>query len=410
LAGEKLTTLAVRRQKTPGRYGDGAGLWLQVAPKGGKSWLFRYMRDGKARHMGLGPVEIVSLANAREMARDARKLLFHGQDPIQARDAARAAARTNAARGITFKESAEKLIAAQESGWRNRAHRAQWKSTLATYAYPTLGDLPVSAVDVAMVMKVLEPIWRAKPETAGRVRGRIEAVLDWASARGFRSGENPARWRGHLDKLLPARSKIAKVKHHAALPYAELPDFMDKLRREQGVSPRGLEFAILTAARTNEAVRARWSEINLTTRMWTVPAERMKGNREHRVPLADRAVEILEGLPRESESDHVFIGNKVGQPLSNMALLMTLRRMGRDDLTAHGFRSTFKDWATETTAYPVELSEMALAHIVSDKTEAAYRRGDMIEKRRRLMADWAAYCSSPARSGDNVRALRGVAQ
>jgi integrase len=364
------------------------------------------MRDGKARHMGLGSVEIVSLAKAREMAREKRRQLFDGQDPIEERDLARAATRTNAARSITFKESAEKLIAAQQAGWRNPAHRAQWKSTLAAYAFPVLGDVPASVIDVAMVMKVLEPIWAAKPETASRVRGRIESVLDWAAARGFRSGDNPARWRGHLDKLLPPRSKIAKVKHHAALAYAELPAFMAVLREQEGISPRALEFTILTVARTNEAVRARWSEINLATSMWTVPAGRMKGHREHRVPLSDRAVEILENLPREGE--FVFVGSRAGTPLSNMALLMTLRRMGRGDLTAHGFRSTFKDWATETTAYPVELSEMALAHIVSDKTEAAYRRGDMLEKRRRLMADWAAYCASPERASDNVRALRGA--
>jgi integrase len=406
-ARDKLTALAIKRQKVPGRYGDGGGLWLQVSATGGKSWLFRYTREGSARHMGLGSVELVSLAEARDLARKNRRLLLDGIDPLQARRDVRAQMRSEAARGITFNECAEQLIASQEAGWRNPKHRAQWRSTLAAYAYPILGDLSVSAIDVGMVLKVVEPIWQAKPETAGRVRGRVEAVLDWAAARSYRNGENPARWRGHLDKLLPARSRIARVKHHPALAYAELPAFMRDLRDQKGVSPRALEFTILTAARTNETIGARWTEIDLKAGMWIVPPERMKGKREHRVPLSERSVQLLKALPREG--DFVFVGNKPDQPLSNMAMLKMLERMGCGDITVHGFRSTFKDWATETTAYPIEMSEVALAHVVSDKTEAAYRRGDMLEKRRRLMEDWAKYCTSrPVVHAKNVAIQRAA--
>ena len=269
-----------------------------------------------------------------------------------------------------------------------------------------LGDLSIAAINTALVLKVIEPIWTAKPETAARVRGRIEAVVDWAKAREFRNGENPARWRGHLDKLLPARLKVARVRHHAALPFADLQDFMADLRGLDGVSPRALEFAILTAARTGETIGARWEEIDLKTKVWIIPPERMKGGREHRVPLSSRALEILELIHRESESEFVFPGGRAGKPLSNMAMLATLRRMNRSDVTAHGFRSTFSDWAAETTGYPREVVEMALAHAVSDKVEAAYRRGDLFEKRRRIMEDWSTYCTLPAPTGDRVVALK----
>jgi len=346
----RLTAVAVARMKKPGRYGDGLGLWLQVSPSGTKSWLFRYMRNGKARQMGLGAVHTVTLAEARETAGDCRKLLLAGLDPIEARRAERMQSRVEAARGTTFKDCGERYIVAHEAGWKNAKHRNQWKSTLATYAYPVLGELSVAAIDTALVLKVIEPIWTVKPETAARVRGRIEAVLDWATAREYRQGDNPARWRGHMDKLLPARSKVARVRHHAALPYGELPVFMAALRKQDGVSPRALEFAILTAARTGETVGARWAEIDANTAVWNVPAERMKGEREHRVPLSARALEILESLPREGEAEFVFQGGRAESPLSNMALLGVLRRMGRGDVTTHGFRSTFRDWAAEQTA------------------------------------------------------------
>lgn len=271
---------------------------------------------------------------------------------------------------------------------------------------PTIGDLPVAAIDTALVMKIVEPLWSTKTETASRVRGRIELILDWAAARGYRAGDNPARWRGHLDKLLPARTKVRKVKHHAALPYGDLPAFMAGLRGREGVSARCLEFVILTAARTGEAVGARWAEIDLAAKVWTVPAERMKAHREHKVPLSQRAVEILEGLPREG--DYVFPGGKADKPLSNMALLATLRRMERPDLTGHGFRSTFRDWCAEQTAFPAEVAEMALAHVVSDKVEAAYRRGDLFRKRAQLMDAWGRYCGAERAAG-GVVPMRGEA-
>jgi integrase len=402
----RLTAVAVARKKNPGRYGDGLGLWLQVSPSGTKSWLFRYMRNGKARQMGLGAVHTVTLAEARETAGNCRKLLLAGLDPIEARRAERMQSRVEAARGTTFKDCGERYIIAHEAGWKNEKHRNQWKTTLATYAYPVLGELSVAAIDTALVLKVIEPIWTVKPETAARVRGRIEAVLDWATAREYRQGDNPARWRGHMDKLLPARSKVARVRHHAALPYDELPVFMAALRKQDGVSPRALEFAILTAARTGETVGARWAEIDADTNVWNVPAERMKGEREHRVPLSARPLEILESLPREGEAEFVFPGGRAENPLSNMALLGVLRRMGRGDVTTHGFRSTFRDWAAEQTAYPSDVCEAALAHALRDKTEAAYRRGDLFEKRRRLMADWSKYCTLPPPVGEKVVRLR----
>lgn len=403
----KLTAAKVNAITKRGLHADGLNLYLQVGPTGSKSWLFRYMLDGKAKAMGFGPVHTVTLAMAREKATDARRKLLEGIDPAVERDALRDARAAAAAKLITFKECAEKYIAAHRAGWKNIKHSAQWDSTLETYVYPSFGHLAVNAVDVGLVLKAIEPIWSEKPETASRVRGRIESILDWATARGYRHGDNPARWRGHLDKLLPARSKVAKVQHHPALPYAEMGAFMAGLRAMEGVSPKALEFAILTATRTGETVGARWSEIDLGARMWTIPGERMKAGKEHRVPLSARALEILKSLPREDESDFVFIGDRKGKPLSNMALLMTLRRMGRDDLTTHGFRSTFRDWAAEQTAYPNELVEMALAHTISDKTEAAYRRGDMVEKRRRLMQDWTDHCARPAASADNVTPIRG---
>ena len=284
-------------------------------------------------------------------------------------------------------------IASHSAGWRNAKHAAQWGTTLATYAYPVFGSLPVAAVDTGLVMKALEPIWSTKPETAGRVRGRNESVLDWAKVRGYRDGENPARWKGHLIQLLPSLTKVTKVKHHAAMPYAELPAFLIALRARPAMAARALEFAILTAARTGEVLGARWQEMDLEARIWMVPAERMKAGREHRVPLSDAAVAILKAIYRTG--DLVF-------PLSNMALLMLLRRMGHGELTAHGFRSTFRDWASETTNHPRDVVEMALAHAIADKTEAAYRRGDLFEKRRRLMVEWEAYCgAAPADARPN---------
>lgn len=405
----KLSALKVTRASKPGRYGDGGGLWLQVAEGGSKSWIFRYQRDGRARQMGLGPLDVVSLADARQKAIDARRLLLADQDPIEAKREARATAKLEAARGITFKTCAENYIGTHAAAWRNEKHRAQWASTLERFAYSAIGSLPVAAIDTNLVLKVLEPIWTKTPETAARLRGRIEAVLDWATAREYRAGENPARWRGHLDKLLPSKRKVRCVRHHPALPYADIPAFMANLRKQTFISARALEFTILTAARTGEIIGALWPEIDVREKVWTIPAERMKARKEHRVPLSDRAIELLEKLPREDGNDHVFIGDRRGRGLSNMAMLEFVKGAG---ITVHGFRSTFRDWAAETTAFPNHVVEMALAHVVGDRVEAAYRRGDLFDKRRRLMAAWAAYCAKgPKRESsltlaENIVAIR----
>jgi integrase len=409
----RLTALKVARAAgTPGMYADGGGLYLQVT-KGGASWIYRYMLNGRAREMGLGPLALFGLQEARAKALESRRLRHEGIDPIEARHKARLSAKLDAAKAVTFKECAAGYIKAHRAGWRNAKHAAQWEATIATYADPIIGDLPVQAIDTALVMRVLEQdvgrnqdksgsLWTAKPETASRLRGRIESILDWAKVRGYRDGENPARWRGHLDKLLPARSKVRKVRHHAALPYGEMPNFMAELFEEQGIGARALEFAILTVARTGEVIGARWNEIDLSEKVWTIPAERMKAGKEHRVPLSARALTVLNEMrqlpaldSKSGEVAFVFPGGNRGRPLSNMAFLMLLRRMGRSDLTAHGFRSTFRDWAAERTSFPGEVAEMALAHTISSKVEQAYRRGDLFERRCHLMAAWEAFCLTP---------------
>jgi integrase len=405
----RLTALKVARAKRPGMYADGSGLYLQVTERGA-SWVYRYMLAGRAREMGLGPLALFGLSEARSKALDARRLRHEGIDPIEARRAIRAQARLDNAKAIRFKQCAEGYIAAHRAGWRNGKHAAQWGVTLATYAAPVIGDLPVSAVDTALVLKVLEPIWTTKPETASRLRGRIEGILDWAKVRGYRTGENPARWRAHLDHLLPARAKVRRVEHHRALPYAELPGFMAALREQAGVAARALEFTILTAARSGETRFARWSEFDLLDKTWTVPAERMKGGRLHRQPLCSRTLVILKGMQadRRAGDGFVFPRNETGQPLPDPPFRGLLQRMGRGrgDLTVHGFRSSFRDWAAERTNFPSEVAEMALAHVVGSKVEAAYRRGDLFDKRRRLMEAWAEYCAkAPAEKG-SVIALR----
>ena len=381
-----------------GMHSDGGGLYLQVTKGGARTWIYRFMLHGRAREMGLGPLHIVTLAEAREKARECRRLRYEGIDPIEARKAQRAEERLAAATAMTFEQCAERYIEAHKAGWRNPKHAAQWPSTLATYAYPVFGDLPVQAIDVGLVTKALEPIWRTKPETGSRVRGRIESVLDWATVRGYRRGDNPARWRGHLDKLLPARAKVRKVEHHAALPYAEMGEFVAALREQEGIAARALEFLILTATRTGEVIGARWDEFDLAEKLWTVPGARMKAGKEQRVPLSGRALAIIEDMKTQRVNDHEFVfpGGRPRKPLSNMAMLKLLQRMGRGDLTAHGFRSSFRDWAAERTGFPHEVAEMALAHTVSDKVEAAYRRGDLFQKRRQLMEAWAKHCEAQA--------------
>jgi integrase len=403
----RLKALRLDRLTKPGLHADGGGLCLQITSAAARSWVYRFMLAGRARAMGLGSFPDVSLAEARERAAECRRLRANGIDPIEARDGDRAKARTGAAQSITFKECAERYIESHKAGWRNPKHAAQWTATLASYAHPAFGGLPVQSIDTGLVLKALEPIWSTKTETATRVRGRIESVLDWATARGYRRGENPARWRGHLDNLLPKRSKVAAVEHHAALRYAEVGAFMSALRDQPGVGAKALELVILTAARTGEAIGAQWSEIDLDAAVWTVPGERMKAGREHRVPLSKPAVAILRKMQGASK-EFVFPGGKRGRALSNMALTAVLKRMGRDDLTVHGFRSSFRDWAAEQTNFPREIAEAALAHTLKDKVEAAYRRGDAIEKRKKLMTAWAEFCARPATKATVTPIRRGT--
>jgi integrase len=411
---QRLTAQRVEKLKNagdpkPGMYADGGGLYLRVTPEGARNWVLRYMLNRRPRWMGLGPLALYGLADARAKSLEARRKRHEGIDPIEARRAERTRQRLDAAKTITFRECGEAYIASHKAGWRNEKHKYQWSATLNAYAYPLIGGLPVQSVDTGLVLKVLDPIWTTKPETASRVRQRIENVLDFAKVRGFRDGENPARWRGHLDKLLPARSKVRRVEHLAALPYAASPAFVANLRGREAAAASALEFLILTAARTGEVIGARWNEIDLANKTWTVPAERMKAHREHRVPLSPRALAILREMQVAPKSDNpegfVFPGQRAGKPLSNMALLMLLRRMGLDHLTVHGFRATFKTWASERTSFQNELVETSLAHVTGNKVEQAYRRGDMFEKRRRLMNAWGDYCAKPL-APDNVVAFR----
>jgi integrase len=405
----RLSHKKVETLKQIGMHADGGGLYLQVTegadgtPR--KSWLFRYTVGGRERQMGLGPLNDISLADARDYAVAARELRRAGKDPISEREALRAENSLLATKAMSFDECAKAYVAAHRAGWRNVKHATQWANTIGTYCSPVFGRLPVQAIDVGLVMKVLEPIWTTKPETAARVRGRIERILDWAKVRGYRNGDNPARWRGHLDHLLPARGKVRRVKHHAALPYAEMPVFMAALKTRDATAARALEFAIFTAARTGEVIGAKWNEIDLGGRVWIIPAERMKAGQEHRVPLSDHALEVLKHMRKVQQNDHVFPGDRRAT-LSNMALLMLLRRMERDDITAHGFRSSFRDWVEEQTDTPRAVAEMALAHTIGNAVEAAYRRGDLFEKRRHLMSNWASYCTRPKAAVTALRSKR----
>ena len=345
------------------------------------------------RDIGLGGYPDMSLAEAREKARELRRQAKSGVDPVEERRATRAHQRLLAASARTFNECTATYLAAHSAGWKNKKHGKQWSSTLETYASPVIGELPVSHIDTALILTILEPIWHGKTETASRVRGRIESILDWATVRGYRKGENPARWKGHLDKLLPARAKVQKVEHHAALPYSEIAIFMADLRKREGISARALEFSILTAARSGEVRGAKWEEFDLVARTWTVPANRMKAGKEHRVPLSLGVITLLQCIPHVEGSPYVFTAPR-GDVLSDMGLTAVLRRMKRGELTQHGFRSTFRDWAGETTAFPREVIEHALAHQLRDKSEAAYQRGDLLRKRVDLMDEWSRYCGA----------------
>jgi integrase len=380
--GGKLTDRAVKAA-APGRHMDGTvrGLTLLVWPTGARSWVVRYQLVGKRRDMGLGPYPEVSLARAREKALEARRLVKEGLDPLAER---------GRAKRLTFKAAAEQLLESKRPGWRNAKHAWQWEATLKTLAFPTLGALDVKQVGTGDVLAVLRKIWTERPETASRVRQRIEAVLDYAAALGARTGDNPARWKGHLDHLLPRPGKVKQVRHHPALDWRDAPAFMAELTKRGGLGARALAFAVLTAARSGEARGMTWGEVDDAGGAWTVPAARMKAGKEHRVPLTAAARSLLGG--RGEPAALVFPSpNHPARPLSDMTLLAALRRMGRGDLTVHGFRSTFRDWAGETTAHPREVIEAALAHRLQDKAEAAYARGDLFAKRRKLMEDWAAY-------------------
>ncbi|PGH56511.1 integrase [Azospirillum palustre] len=387
-----LTARKVETIKTPGLFADGNGLYLQVTASGARSWIYRFAMSGRRRDMGLGSAIVVSLAQARDKAIEAKKLVAAGVDPLEARKAQAAAQVQETAKAATFKECAVDYIASMKAGWKNAKHGAQWIATLETYAFPTLGALPVAAIDTPLVLQVLQPIWTTKTETASRLRGRIESVLDFAKVTGLRSGENPARWKGHLDLILPAKAAVAKVEHHASVPYSDMPALWPRLQVQDGASARALEFTILTAARTGEALGAKWSEIDLGARTWTIPGERMKAGVTHRVPLTDPALALLKKMAAIQRGEFVFEGMTTGKPLSNMSMAMVLRRM-KVDATPHGFRSTFRTWAAECTSTPHEVAEAALAHTQGDKVVAAYQRGDLFEKRRALMEGWAAFLS-----------------
>jgi integrase len=391
---QELTALQVKRLSADGFHAVGgvAGLHLQIRG-GSRSWILRAKVGDRRRDIGLGGFPDVSLADARDRARVARAKIAEGIDPVEHRRAARAALSAV----LTFDEAARRLIEAKSHEWKNPKHRDQWKSTLDTYASPKIGRKDVAKIELPDVVDVLTPIWTTKTETASRLRGRIESVLAWATVSGYRTGENPARWKGNLDHVLAKPGKVHKVKHHAALPLSALPAFMDDLRARDGVAARALEFVVLTATRSQEVRGARWPEVDLDSATWTIPAERMKAGKEHKVPLSEQALALLRALPRFTESDLVFPAPR-GGVLSDMALSAVMRRM-KVDAVPHGFRSTFRDWAAERTNYPRDVAEMALAHTIGDKVEAAYRRGDLFTKRTQMMADWARFAETIPISG-----------
>jgi len=397
---QRLSAMQVSKLTKPGLYGDGGGLTLQITPGGVKSWLFRYMMSGKAYGMGLGPTHTVSLAEARQKALAARKLILDGINPLAAKKQEQLASALADARMMTFDQCAEAYVSAHKAGWKNAKHADQWTNTLSTYASPIFGKLPVAEIDTGLVVKCLTPIWETKTETASRLRGRIESILGWATTSGYRTGENPARWKGHLDNLLATISKTSRTKHHPSLPWQRMNEFISALRARDGIAARAVELTILTACRSGEVRGARRSEFDIDKKIWTIPAERMKAGREHQVPLSDAALALLKSLPESGEI--VFSGTK-GQPLSDMSLTAVIRRMNGEDrpvwvdangdgITIHGFRSSFRMWAAETTSYPREVAEHALAHQLPDAVERAYQRGSQFAKRAALMAEWAAYC------------------
>jgi integrase len=398
----RLTQMDLKRRK-PGMYGDGGGLWLQittgVAGHANRSWVFRFAINGRRREMGLGAAHTIGLKDARAKAADLRKLVYEGRDPIAERDAQKAASAAAKAKQVTFDECAASYAKAHSPKW-SAKHAYQWSSAMTRFASPILGKLPVDIIDVGLVVRVLEPIWHERPETASRLRGGIESVLAWASVRGFRQGDNPARWGGHLAELMPSRREILPVEHFAALPYREVPSLMAKLRQREGVRERALEFLVLCASRAGEVLGAKWDEIDIAERLWIIPAERMKGRREHRVPLSDRAIAILEEMKLCRRNEFVFPGER-RENLGESPMRELLKRLGYKT-TIHGLRSSFRDWAGEQTNFAREVCEAALAHVNGDATERAYARSDMLEKRGRLMESWSEYCGRPRVEGDVV--------
>jgi len=398
----KLSALKVSKLNKPGIYGDGAGLCLRVTGGGSRHWVFRFMLSNRAHWMGLGPYPDVTLEEAREQALEARRKKRAGVNPIGERKLETIRARAT----LTFQQCADKYIASHRTGWKNSKHANQWTNTLSTYCGPVIGGLAVNEVDVALVMKILEPIWVIKAETASRLRGRIESILDWAAVRGYRQGNNPARWKGHLNNLLPKSSRVKRIVHHASLSYTELGAFMAKLSNQPGIGARALAFVILTAARSGEVRGTTWDEIDMTQKLWVIPGIRMKSGKEHRVPLSRSAISLLKEMKGQCRGDLVFPGRSEGRPLSDMSLIAVLHRMNRKDLTCHGFRATFRDWVSETTAYPREVAEMALAHTIGDKVEAAYRRGDLFTKRTKVMEEWDKFCNTTQNSSATVIPLK----
>jgi integrase len=400
----RLSALDLKRRQ-PGMYADGGGLVLQAtAGTDGqirRSWIFRYMLAGRSRYMGLGSIQTVSLAEARALALEARKLLLAGTDPIEHRDSHRAERDAAAARSMTFDECVAAYLAAHRDAWRNAKHAKQWDKALRREISPVIGKIPVKEIDTPVIVKAIRPMWDRIPVSASRVRGRIEAILDWATVSKFRQGENPARWNGYLEYLLPAARKIAPVKHYAAMPYADVPAFMIKLRATDSTVARALEFLILTATRSGEARGATWDEIELTEKVWTIPGTRMKAGRDHRVPLSPRALEIV----GKHGKGAVFPG-RGGGTVSEGGVKYLMQQLGADAVTPHGFRSAFRDWAGNETAFARDVAEAALAHRVGNEVELAYRRGDALEKRRRLMDAWSAYCGKPVPTGATITPIR----
>jgi integrase len=399
----RLTDRKVQTAKRPGLYADGGSLYLRVAEGGSKQWVFRYVTNGRLRDMGMGSVNTLSLAEVREKAREARKLRLEGKDPIDERRAQRAGALAAAAKVKTFKQCAEEFMHDNAAKWSNARHGQQWRNTLETYVYPVLGDLPVATIDTPLVLKVIKPLWQRAPVTASRVRGRIEQVLGWATVHHYRSGDNPARWKGHLQHALPATSQTTDVEHHSALAYTEAPAFFAKLRQDSSVQARCLEFITLTATRSGEATDARWDEIDFDNRVWVIPPERIKMGKEHRIPLSDAAMAVIEAMRDLRQSDYVFPGLRAGRPIGHNVVWKLAKALGT---TVHGLRSTFSDWAAEQTSFPHEVREMALAHAISSAVERAYRRGDLFDKRRQLMAAWASFCGQGAETGGKVVPIR----